>query len=89
MKPEFSPPIPFLFTRKGAIKSPDDLLHAHFVGYDLVEARGENRAVECRFVVLWLRLANGELIPAVTRPDLLPALADFLEAKEAGDAYEY
>lgn len=89
MKTEINSRLPLLFTRKGAIKTQEDLLHANVTRQDSVEVRNEEGAVVQRFAVLWLELASGELVPTVASLDLLPVLADFLEAREAGNAYEY
>ena len=78
--------VPRFFTRKGLIKSPESLPHARIIRRDVFEKQSNDAAVAIRFVVTWLRTANGHVVPTVARADLPPLLEEVLNAREALNA---
>ena len=75
----------YLFTRKNLIKSPESLRHARVVRREIFERQMDDGTVAFRLLVVWLQLANGEVIPAVARADLSPLMEEILAALEALD----
>lgn len=69
------------FTPEELIKSPRSLLHAQNVQRDLFEKTNDGEVI--RFVIAWLMLSDGRIIPAVEHPGHLPLLDEVLKALES------
>ncbi len=67
-------------TRDQLNKSPRSLLHARMVRCDFFERTTDGEVI--RFVIAWLMLSDGRVIPAVEHPDHLPLLDEVLRALE-------
>ena len=78
--------VPCFFTRKGLIKSPQSLPRARIIRRAVFEKQSNDETVAIRFVITWLRIANGHVVPTVARADLPPLLEEVRNALEALNA---
>ncbi len=73
--------IPRFFTRSECIT--DEVLNVRNVQRDLFGMKRDGKVIH--FIIAWLTLVDGRIIPAVEHPDHLPLLDKVLKALESSN----